>query len=145
MLSAIPFIGVDLVEFEHFKNKILPVIGFVNSKALKKIKITPHSGATSHGEEKSEDQRHDSLGIRSSQRNFKWELRRFFPPPMAMGGKKIPYSFLAMFVGLIDGDGYISVNKTSKGYIVIELNLALHLRDLDLIKYIHSVLKIGRI
>ena len=50
-----------------------------------------------------------------------------------------------MFVGLIDGDGYIVITKTPKGYIRIDLIVSLDLRDLDLIKYLHSVLKVGRI
>jgi hypothetical protein len=29
----------------------------------------------------------------------------------------IPKSFLAQLAGLIDGDGYISITKTIKGYI----------------------------
>jgi len=31
----------------------------------------------------------------------------------------IPKSFLAFLVGIIDGDGYIQVSKTEKGFIVV--------------------------
>lgn len=49
LLSAIPWIGKDLVEFEPLENEfiysnivelsLLPVIGTVNSKAMNKIKL----------------------------------------------------------------------------------------------------------
>jgi hypothetical protein len=57
----------------------------------------------------------------------------------------ISYSFLSMFMGLIDGDGYISITKTEKGYIKICLVISLDIRDLPLLEYLHSVLKIGKI
>uniref|UniRef100_UPI0024100973 hypothetical protein n=1 Tax=Diaporthe sojae TaxID=165439 RepID=UPI0024100973 len=57
----------------------------------------------------------------------------------------IPLSFLAFLVGLIDGDGYIQVTKTSKGFIAIKLVISLHLEDISTLEYIHSVLKIGKI
>ena len=57
----------------------------------------------------------------------------------------IPRDFLSMLVGLIDGDGYIAITKTPKNYIRIDLIISLDMRDLDLINYIHSILKIGRI
>lgn len=57
----------------------------------------------------------------------------------------IPSSFLAFFVGLVDGDGYIQVTKTSKGFIAIKLVISLHLQDLSTLEYIHSVLNIGKI
>lgn len=57
----------------------------------------------------------------------------------------IPKSFLAFLVGIIDGDGYIQVTKTTKGFITIKLVISLHLNDLSTLEYIHSVLKIGKI
>jgi hypothetical protein len=57
----------------------------------------------------------------------------------------IPKSFLAFLVGLIDGDGYIQITKTSKGFITMKLIISLHLEDLSTINYIHSVLKLGKI
>jgi LAGLIDADG endonuclease len=50
-----------------------------------------------------------------------------------------------MLTGLIDGDGYISATKTSKGYIRINLIISLNIRDLPLLEYIKSILKIGNI
>ena len=54
----------------------------------------------------------------------------------------IPSSFL---VGLIDGDGYIQISKTSKGFITIKLIISLHLQNLSTLEYIHSVLKLDKI
>jgi hypothetical protein len=57
----------------------------------------------------------------------------------------IPLSFIAFLIGLIDGDGYIQISKTSKGYITIKLVISLHLEDLSTLEYIISVLKLGKI
>lgn len=57
----------------------------------------------------------------------------------------IPSPFLAFFAGLIDGDGFIQINRTTKGFIAIKLVISLHLEDLSTLEYIHSVLKIGKI
>ncbi|MCV5137493.1 hypothetical protein OFB61_22960 [Escherichia coli] len=46
---------------------------------------------------------------------------------------------------MVDGAGYIQVTKTSKGFIAIKLVISLHLEDLSILEYIHSVLKIGKI
>ena len=57
----------------------------------------------------------------------------------------IPSSFIAFLVGFIDGDGYIQVTKTSKGFITMKLVISLHLDDISNLEYIHSVLKLGKI
>ena len=57
----------------------------------------------------------------------------------------IPSSFLAMLIGLIDGDGYFLIHKTPKNYIKINLTISLHINDLPLLQYIHSILKLGKI
>lgn len=57
----------------------------------------------------------------------------------------VPPSFLAFFAGLVDGDGYIQVNKTTKGFITMKLVISLHLNDLSTLEYINSVLKIGKL
>lgn len=113
LLSAIPVFGQDIVEFGNLENificlsKILPVVGKVNSKALRRAKLI------------SEYKKQQALNI--------------------------SYSFLSMFNGLIDGDGYISITKTPGGYIRIQLIISLKIRDLDLINNIQSVLKVGRV
>ena len=57
----------------------------------------------------------------------------------------VPYQFIAYLVGLIDGDGYIPIIKTTKGYIKISLVIQLHLEDLSTLEYVNSVLKLGKI
>ena len=57
----------------------------------------------------------------------------------------IPYSFLAFLTGLIDGDGYIQITKTSKGFITIKLVISIHLDDISTLEYIKSVLNLGKI
>jgi hypothetical protein len=58
--------------------------------------------------------------------------------------KNIPYSFLVMFAGLVDGDGYISITNTN-GYIRMQLIIALNMRDVSMLNYIQSVLGVGRV
>ncbi len=57
----------------------------------------------------------------------------------------IPYSFLSMLVGFIDGDGYFSILKTKKGFISIKLVISLELKDLITLEYIKSILNFGKI
>jgi hypothetical protein len=58
---------------------------------------------------------------------------------------EIPYSFLAMLVGFIDGDEYICIAKTNKNYIKICLTISLDIKDLSVLNYIQSMLNIGKI
>jgi hypothetical protein len=57
----------------------------------------------------------------------------------------IPPSFLSFLVGFIDGDGYIQITKTTKGFITIKLVISIHLKDISTLEYIRSVLNIGKI
>jgi hypothetical protein len=57
----------------------------------------------------------------------------------------IPYPFIAFLAGLIDGDGYILISKTTKGFITIKLVISIHLEDISTLNYIQSVLKFGKI
>lgn len=57
----------------------------------------------------------------------------------------IPPAFLAFLIGLIDGDGYFQVNRTSKGFIAIKLVISMHLNDISTLEYIQSVLRLGKI
>ena len=57
----------------------------------------------------------------------------------------IPKPFLAFLIGLIDGDGYIQITKTTKGYITMKLIISLHIEDISTLNYIHSTLKLGNI
>src|SRR3978361_853199 len=57
----------------------------------------------------------------------------------------LPKSFMGFLVGFIDGDGYIQITKSEKGYINIKLVLSLHLDDISILNYIHSVIKLGTV
>ena len=57
----------------------------------------------------------------------------------------IPSSFLAFLTGLIDGDGYIQITKTTKGFITMKLVISLQLEDISTLEYIHSTLKLGKL
>ena len=50
-----------------------------------------------------------------------------------------------MFVGLVDGDGYIGVYRDLDGYIQINLTIKLGIGDMPTLQYIHSILQIGSI
>jgi len=57
----------------------------------------------------------------------------------------IPHSFLSVLIGIIDGDGYIRVTKTTKGFIEINLTIALDIRDKNMLMDIKKILGIGNI
>ena len=54
-----------------------------------------------------------------------------------------------MFVGFVDGDGYIkitkSINRINKDYLSVELVVSLNIRDKETLYYIKDILKVGRI
>lgn len=50
-----------------------------------------------------------------------------------------------MLIGIIDGDGHISITKTNKGYIKMNLVISLNIRDLSLLEYVYSILRLGKI
>lgn len=45
----------------------------------------------------------------------------------------------------MDGDGYIQITRTKKGFITIKLVISIHLEDIYTLEYIHSVLKLVKI
>lgn len=122
-MSAIPFFGQDLVESD-IATKIFIRLGIevFNLKSTV-IPILP------------------TVGIVSSQAFKKGKQIRLDKKEYL----SIPYPFIAFLVGLIDGDGYIQITKTTKGFITIKLSIGLGLEDLTTLEYIHSVLKLGQI
>ena len=117
LLSAIPFFGQDLVESD-----ITIGINVFNLKTTV-LPILPTVGIVSkHALKKGKKIKLDKKDYLS-----------------------IPYSFIAFLVGLIDGDGYIQIIKTPKGFINIKLSIGLGLEDLSTLEYIYSVLKLGKI
>lgn len=118
LLSAIPVFGQDLVELKSFTD--IFSIYLLNNNI---IPILP------------------TIGVISPHALKKGKILRIDKKKYLT----IPYSFLAFLVGLIDGDGYIQITKTSKGFIAIKLIIGLHLRDISTLEYIVSVLEIGKI
>ena len=114
-MSAIPWVGQDIVESNNYTDSyitvyhislILPTVGTVNINALKK----------------------GNKSVRSNKEEY----------------LSLPPSFLSFLVGLIDGDGYIQITKTGKGFIAIKLVISIHLHDISTLQYIHSVLGLGK-
>lgn len=115
-MSAIPWVGQDIVESNNFTDicvtdhclsSLLPTIGTVNSNALKK-----------------------------GNKNVRLNKQEYL---------SIPPSFLSFLAGLIDGDGYIQITRTTKGFIAIKLVISVHLKDISTLEYIRSVLNLGKI
>jgi hypothetical protein len=116
-MSAIPWVGQDIVESKNITeyywsivcitNSILSTIGIVSIHALKK-----------------------------GNKNIRLDKKEYL---------SIPLSFIAFLAGLIDGDGYIQITRTTKGFISIKLVISIHLEDISTLEYIQSILKLGKI
>lgn len=144
LLSAIPVFGQDIVELiNKIENLTLITTNlfFFNNLSEPFLYIFSNMGFIRNNGQTIVTSFLPTIGIVS--------------PHALKGGKKIrkdkkeylsiPYQFIAFFVGLIDGDGYIQVTKTTKGFIAIKLTLTLSLDDLSTLEYIHSVLNLGLI
>lgn len=113
LLSAIPVFGQDIVELNIFTD--ISTIFIYSSSILPTIGIVSKQALKKGKQIKLNKQEYLS----------------------------IPYQFIAFLTGLIDGDGYIQITKTGKGFISIKLIIGIHLDDLSTLEYIVSVLKIG--
>jgi len=102
MLSAIPWIGGDFVQFQTLTLSLLP-IGAIrkNNNRVPRTK--------------------DQLDAYLS----------------------LPQSVLAFFVGLCDGDGYISCLSTTKGFINIQLVINLTIADAPMLQKLQAQLNLG--
>jgi len=120
LFSAIPFIGTDIVQFINLMIKFNEInyenINFYYS-------ILPIVG---------------KLGKNSNNKNMLTEIEK-------EKLLSIPHSFLSVLIGIIDGDGYIRVTKTTKGFIEINLTIALDIRDKNMLMDIKKILGIGNI
>lgn len=124
LLSAIPVFGQDIVELIDFTQaSSLRREGYLTKLNAAIVTVLPTIGTVNkHALKKGKKIRLDKQEFLS-----------------------IPYQFLAFIVGLIDGDGYIQVTRSTKGFITIKLVITIHLEDLSTLEYIHSVLKLGKI
>lgn len=118
LLSAVPVFGQDLVESNYATELCSCLVYEGNNLPL----LATIGTVSAHALKKGKKIRLDKEGYLS-----------------------IPYQFVAFLVGLIDGDGYIQISKTTKGYIAIRLVICLSLEDISSLEYIYSVLKIGKI
>lgn len=122
LLSAIPFFGQDLVESNYnFIAEISTIFG--NNLLNSENSILPTIGVISR----------QALLKKG---NLRIDKQRYL---------LIPFEFLSFLIGLIDGDGYIQITKTTKGFIAIKLIISLNLKDLSTLQYILSVLNLGNI
>jgi len=126
LISAIPWIGQDIVESIKIIIIIFLFIYIFILFALKKEKdiFLPTIGIIHKN------------ALKKNQKTLRLNKKEY---------TLIPSSFISFFVGLIDGDGYIQITKTTKGFISIKLVISLHLKDISTLEYINSVLKIGKI
>lgn len=124
LISAVPWIGQDIVESKIIITIIILCFFAIVLFSLSKDISLPTIGTI------------DKNALRKGNKILRLDKQEYL---------SIPLSFLAFLVGLIDGDGYIQVTKTSKGFIAIKLVISLHLEDISTLEYIHSVLKLGKI
>lgn len=112
ILSAIPWIGQNFVEF---------VISFVGFKCDFNVMITSSILATS---------------LRKTRGRM---------PPYTVDQlkefEKIPASFIAIFTGIVDGDGMILINDNGNGYINITIVISLHLDDAPILHELRRKIK----
>lgn len=126
LLSAIPWIGQDIVESIEIDN--ISNASSINI-SIAYITLISKTGLTL-----------PKIGELSDKSRV--NLQKYLTVEDYLN---IPDKFISFLVGFIDGDGYIGINKTGKNYVKISLAISIHLDDLSLLKYIQSVLKIGTI
>lgn len=122
LLSAIPWIGTDFVQFVYTSINMWFYIGYYLILLLSLCSALPTIG----------------------QINWK-ALRGQKPITNKTPLLDIPYSFIAILVGIIDGDGYIAVTRTVKGYISVSLVISLDISDLPMLQMIQHTLGFGHI
>lgn len=125
-MSAIPWIGQDIVEskihLEYLKHSLLFILVLLMLIQFNTVKCLPKIGIT-------------NPKSRSNKSNWLSEAEYL----------SIPSSFLGFLAGVIDGDGFIGITKSQKGFVSFNLVISIHLDDIALLNYIQSVLKIGKI
>ncbi len=121
LMSAIPWVGQDIVESEYATEciTITNAIPVCNQVITKKLELSVIGNVSPKA--------HPNRKTRLSQTEY----------------FTIPKSFIAFLLGFIDGDGYIQITSSEKGYINIKLTISIHLKDISVLNYIHSVLKLG--
>jgi serine/threonine protein kinase len=126
LLSAIPIFGQDIVELNNItelSNSFFYEAFISNTKFME---VLPTIGIVSpHALKKGKNLRTEA-----------YKVEEYL---------SLPYQFIAFLAGFIDGDGYIPIIRTTKGFISIKLVITLSLEDLSTLEYIHSALKMGKL
>lgn len=125
LLSAIPWIGQDFVEFEKLLLFIIT------------LSIFYYYFTTEHYYNITSIGKVNESALRGQKSRTDQDKQTFL--------SSISYDFMSMFIGLIDGDGYIAITKIGLDTIRMELVLSVDIKDLKLLQHIKDVLKIGRI
>ena len=125
LLSAIPWIGQDFVEFSKLLLFIIT------------LSITYFYFITKYNYNMNTIGKVNKSSVRGKKSRTDLDKQAFL--------SSISYDFMSMFIGLIDGDGYIAITKNGLENIRIELVLSVDIKDLKLLEHIKNVLKIGRI
>ena len=117
LMSAIPWVGHDIVESNNITENYCDIV-YATTLMLPTIGIvSPHA-------------------LKKGNKNIRLNKEKYL---------NIPLSFISFLLGLIDGDGYIQITRTKKGFITIKLVISIHLEDISTLQYIQSVLKLGKI
>jgi Cytochrome b/b6/petB/LAGLIDADG endonuclease len=122
LLSAIPIFGQDIVESKIVTENLAGLTNLAKNMCFI-IPVLP------------------TIGTVSTHALKKGKILQIYKKEYL----SIPYPFIAFLAGFIDGDGYIQITRTSKGFITIKLIIEIHLDDISTLEYIRSVLKIGKI
>lgn len=125
LLSAIPWIGQDFVEF-------VKLLLFIIT-----LSIFYYYFTTEHNYNMTTIGKVNESALRGKKSRTDQDKKAFL--------SSISYDFMSIFIGLIDGDGYIAITKIGLDNIRMELVLSVDIKDLKLLQHIKNVLKIGRI
>ena len=117
LMSAIPWVGQDIVESKNITEGYSSTIYAIPL-------ILPTIGTVS------------PYALKKGNKNIRLDKKEYL---------SISSPFIAFLAGLIDGDGYIQITRTRKGFITIKLVISIHLDDISTLEYIQSVLKLGKI
>lgn len=126
LLSAIPWIGQDFVEFEKQLLFIITLYIIIIIILIYYCYITKYNNNNMNTIGKVNES-----ALRGRKSRTDQEKQAFL--------SSIPYDFISMFIGLIDGDGYIAITKNSLDNIRIELVLSVDIKDLKLLQHIRNV------
>lgn len=142
LLSAIPFIGNDIVPLSiilpiYLSIFILLINIYILFKVISQINYSITKNSLTREAGMSPEVTIDNISIKN---NNKLTDKSLLP--------KIDKDLLALFIGFVDGDGYIRVTKKPKdniNYIFISLIINLNINELELLNYFKTHLNMGNV